>query len=437
VIPVSAGNGAGTTAFPDPPQGSPGEITAVARTLSNAADDLEGADGGLRGASGALASDWQGYAANAYHTCSEGLAQVAHAGAQTFRECAHAVSGYAAALDNVQSELRRLKALYDDAIRRQAAANSLSTRLDGAVTPTTKPADAHRLQTQATTANNQAVDAGTEADGYAGRATAALGHFKAAASGYEQTLNGVQPGQPSGPLGSPFSTTGHPGTGFGTPYVNFNLPGPTTGGSVPGGLNQFDGVIPVGNPWHSPIPGYGFYKDATTPEIVPDNDLTNLVLFLAPLAAGPAGDLGESALRQLAESMGFGVEGHAAVDAAEREAFDETLSKLRAAEGKSSRLSSILNRATQAGNQAAATTQVAQHETTARWADIALDAANRAGVLPQPAKDVLSEIIHRGWIYSSYTAATLRDLQSRLIAAGGTASRAAANAIGAILRSGR
>ncbi|HEY5430470.1 MAG TPA: hypothetical protein VIK04_15240, partial [Solirubrobacteraceae bacterium] len=201
--------------------------------------------------------------------------------------------------------------------------------------------------------------------------------------------------------------------------------------------NPYNGVIPVGNPWKSPIPGYGYYKDATTPEAVPTNDLTNLVLLLAPLAAGPAGDLEESALRQLAESMGLGTGGRAAVDAAERKAYDETLAELRAAEGKSTSLPELLKQAGQAGKSAAASTEVTQREVTAGWADVALDAADRAGVLPPGAKHVLSDVAHRGWAYTSYAAAQLGALQAKLIAAGGTAARIAANAIGAILRSGR
>jgi hypothetical protein len=113
------------------------------------------------------------------------------------------------------------------------------------------------------------------------------------------------------------------------------------------------------------------------------------------------------------------------------------LSGLRAAEGKSSSFPTILKRAAQAGDSAAAATQVAQRETTAKWADIALDAANRAGIVPSPAKEVLSEIANRGWAYSSYAAAQLAGLQAKLMASGGTAARLAANAIGAILRTGR
>ena len=430
----------GAAAFPDPPTGSPGEISACARTLANAADDLEHAEGGLRGAGSALASDWQGYAAAAYHSSSQGLAAVAGGGAQTFRECAQAVSGYATALDHAQPEIRRLKTLYDDALRRQAPAASLAGRLVGTITAHTKPAEVTKVQTQATTADGQATDAGIEASGYARQATTALTDFKQASARYAAVLNGQQPGHPGGPFGSPFSAAGHPGPGFGAPFDSFTLPGggsPTATGLVPGGLNAYAGVIPVGNPWSSPIPGYGYYKDATTPEAVPSNDLTNLVLLLAPLAAGPAGDLGESALRQLAESMGIGTGGRAAVDAAERKAFDETFAELRAAEGKSSSFPGILTRAEQAGRSAAATTEVGQREVTAGWVDVAIDAANRAGVLPAGAKEVLSDVAHRGWAYTSYAAAQLGAFQAKLIGAGGTAARVAANAIGAILRSGR
>ena len=102
---------------------------------------MEHVAGGLHGASSALESDWQGYAAAAYHSSSQGLAAVASGGAETFRRCAHAVSGYATALDHAQSEIRRLRTLYDDALRRQTAATNLAGWLVGTITPHTKPAD--------------------------------------------------------------------------------------------------------------------------------------------------------------------------------------------------------------------------------------------------------------------------------------------------------
>src|SRR6202035_1084994 len=120
---IPGGNpGGGGVAFPNPPTGSPGEITAIARSLSSAADDLERVGGGLRGASATLAQDWQGYAANAYHASSEGLATVAHGGAASFRDCAQALSGYSSALDHAQSEIHRLRGLYDAEVAAQASA---------------------------------------------------------------------------------------------------------------------------------------------------------------------------------------------------------------------------------------------------------------------------------------------------------------------------
>lgn len=110
-----SGGGPGSAAFPRPPRGSPGGIAAAARALSQAADDLDRADGGLHGASSMLASDWQRYAAAAYHASSDGLAVVARGGDETFRECARAVSGYGRALDRAPWEIRRLCVLCGDA----------------------------------------------------------------------------------------------------------------------------------------------------------------------------------------------------------------------------------------------------------------------------------------------------------------------------------
>ncbi len=169
--PGAAGPG---TPFPDPPKGDPGPITGAARSLGNAADDLESAEGGLHGANAELQADWQGYAANAYHGASSTLAHVARGASETFRECAHAVSGYAAALDQCQSEIKRLRHGWEKARQRQAANDALALKLVNSITPSTKPDDATRVNTQVTTASGQANDAGTEADHYALRANHAL-----------------------------------------------------------------------------------------------------------------------------------------------------------------------------------------------------------------------------------------------------------------------
>jgi uncharacterized protein YukE len=425
------GGGAGGTPFPDPPKGSPGEITAAARTLHTAADDLDRAHSGLNAAGSELEADWQGYAAAAYHSSSSTLASVARGGAETFRESAQAVTGYATALDHAQSEIRRLRQQWEDAQRRQTAADSLAGRLTGAVTSTTKPADANRLSHQASTCLGQAQDAGREADGYALRATTALNDFKRAAAGYQQTLEGYQPGHPGGPLGSPFSPLGHPGPGFGLPTSTFNLPG--TGGSSHS-LDPYTGVIPVGDPWHSPIPGYGVYKDATTPEAVPTNDLINLALLVGPIVSGPAVDLGAGALRSLAEQLGLGVGGRAAVDEARAKATQEAIDRLLDPHvPNSGSFAQGVPDAIDRGRVAAAIKQVEQADARAGYGELGLNAVDKTVGLPPGVKEGLTEILHRGPVYVGYFVARLTATRNGLLSVGTPAAQAAARAIAVIL----
>src|SRR6202012_2160370 len=85
-------SGPGNAAFPAPPKGDPGGIIGASRLLSRAAEALEHAEGGLHGANAELEADWQGYAAKAYHSSSNALAQIARGASETFRDCAQAVS---------------------------------------------------------------------------------------------------------------------------------------------------------------------------------------------------------------------------------------------------------------------------------------------------------------------------------------------------------
>jgi uncharacterized protein YukE len=166
----SGGPGAG---FPDPPKGSPGEIAAIARSFHDAAGQLDQCEHGLKGASAGLAGDWQAYAANAYQASTNGLATVARAAAETFRECGGSMSGYAKALAHAQSEIQRLRRLYDEAQTRQTNAATAASHLSTKLAAATKPADVHQLQCELTHASNQATGAADEASGYAGRAVQA------------------------------------------------------------------------------------------------------------------------------------------------------------------------------------------------------------------------------------------------------------------------
>jgi uncharacterized protein YukE len=304
---IAGGNPAGTAGvggFPDPPTGSPGDIAAIARALSGAADDLEHVDGGLRGASATLATDWQGYAAAAYHGASDGLASVARGGAESFRDCARAVSGYSGALEQAQSEIHRLRVLYDAAMAAEASAGSTVSGLQNKLASATKPAQISKLNTGISSAQSDAQNAAFDASGYARRASSTLDEFKHTQARYAQVLSGARLTPGGGPApGSPFvpfEPAGAPGPGFGVPL--------TAGAIFPGLLSSaYGGVIPVGNPWANPIPGYGRYEDDTTPEAVPTNDLANAVaLVAAPEAAGPVEDLLGSGARTLAERLGIG-----------------------------------------------------------------------------------------------------------------------------------
>jgi uncharacterized protein YukE len=426
------GGGPGSAAFPAAPQGSPGGIAAAARALSQAGDELDHTEAGLHGASSMLASDWQGYAAAAYHASSSGLASVARAGAETFRECAQAVSGYGRVLDHAQSEIRRLRVLYDDAKGRQAAASGLAGRLEGALLGATKQSDVTRLDTQVKTATGQGQDAGHEADGYALQASRVLSEFRAAEARYTAVLSGDRPGSPGTPFASPFSGAGSPGPGFGVPFNTFGPLG--TGSFVPAGLNAYNGVIPVGNPWSSPIPGYGVYLDATTPEAVPTDDLTDAILFIAPLFAGPAGDLGASALRQLAADLGIGAAGRAAVTDAGQEAIDRALADaFSSGATRYTRLSQIIRGALNEGNLARAEAEIEQGETRAAISDLALKIADAKDLLPSGVSDILSELAERGWVYKGYAIAKLVTVRDALLRLGTPAGRSAARALDGIL----
>jgi uncharacterized protein YukE len=434
MIPLAPGGGGagGAVPFPDPPKGDPGAIDGCANTLKRAAGELEHAETGLHGANGSLQSDWQGFAAQAYHAASTGLAAVARGGAETFRECASAVSRYGADLDHVQSELRGLKQLYDDALRRQAAANGLAGKLQTALGATTKPSEVSKLGTQIGNAQQQALDAGNEANGYARRAQDLVNGFKGKAQGYAATLSGQQPGH-LGPLGSPFSAPGTPGPGFGIPD-----PGGLFGGVNPDGLDPYRGVIPVGDPWNSYIPGYGYYMDATHGNATSPGDLTDLITFLAGgLAAGPLKDLGERALSTIAGGLGYGSAAAEGLSEAQIREATNALDELVAsgAARGSTPLRDLAPTAINDGRSlGAAKYAVDLHEVRATLSDVLVKIADSKVPLPAGASDIASELMHRGWVYSSYALARLGQLQHMLEASGSPAARAAASTIGTILR---
>jgi uncharacterized protein YukE len=437
VIPLAAGGGAGgAMPFPDPPKGDPGAISGCASVLQRAAGDLDHAEAGLHGANGSLQADWQGFAAQAYHAASSGLAAVTRGGAQTFRECASAVSRYGSDLDHVQSELRGLKRLYEDALRRQAAADGLAGRLQTALGSATKQSEISTLGTQIGNAQQQALDAVTEANGHARRAQNLVNDFKRKAQGYAAALSGQALGHP-GPLGSPFSAPGMPGAGFGIPN-----PGGLFPGVNPDGLDPYRGVIPVGDPWNSSIPGYGIYMDATHGNATSPDDLTDLITFFAGgLAAGPLKDLGERALSTVLGGLGYGSAAAEGLSAAQIREATNALDELVAsgAARGSTPLRDLAPTAIDDGRAlGAAKYAVDLHEVRATLGDLLLKVANSKVPLPPGASEIASEVMHRGWVYSSYALARLGQLQHALEASASPVAREAANAMGTILRaSGR
>ena len=366
-----------------------------------AAGQLDQCEYGLKGASASLTGDWQGYAANAYQASSNGLATVAKAAAETFRECGSAMAGYAKALEYAQSEIQRLRRLYDDAQTRQTAAATAATNLSTKLAGATKPAEVNQLQGELTRASNQATGAGDEASGYAGRAVQVLNEFHREESKYSQTLAGgrVGPGKniPAGsPFAAPYTGTGLPGLGFGVPVF------PGGFGVSPGGLDPYDGVIPVGDPWNSDIPGYGMYMDSITPEVVPTDDLTNAIMLIAaPEVAGPVEDLLAAGGRAAAERMGIGAIGRGAVDDAGQQAFDQVIARGSYKTGDPLNTAK-LREAYGAKRAAQIQTEVEQDATRSETADAFLDNLDKSELIPPGVKEAVSHAMTYGGVYRTY-----------------------------------
>jgi uncharacterized protein YukE len=420
--------------FPEVPQGDPGAISGCASTLRSAADDLEHAESGLHGASGSLQSDWQGFAAQAYHAASNGLAAVVGGGAETFRECASAVSKYGADLDHVQSQLRHLKQQYEDAVRRETGAEGLAGRLQGALAATTKQPEITKLGTQIGNAEQQAQDAVHEANGYALRAQGLVTEFKGKAQAYAATLNG-QDLRHGGPLGAPFSPPGTPGSGFGIPN-----PGGIFPGVNPDGLDAYTGVLPVGDPWNSFIPGYGIYMDATHGNLTSPDDLTNLIVTIATLGGGALlRDLAPAALRAIAAELGLGAAGREAAEESGQEVYEEIFGGARASGAtRSTSMTSIMKGAAGARDAKVIETELAQNEFRGKVLENLMDVAGRLGAaLPPGAKEIAGEVAARGWIYSSYLLGRGSQVASSLLRSPNPVMRAAGRLLGSMLGMGR
>jgi hypothetical protein len=429
VIPVDSGGGAGVGAFPDPPKGDPGQIANAGTRLSDLGGDLDDVEGGLRGASNEVALDWQGYAAGIYHGCSEQLSGIARGAAETFRDCAHAVSSYGRDLDDVQQKVKGLRTQYDDAVRRQQAAATQATGLSQQAGSATKPADATRLRQQAGDAARTAGDAVREANQYVTLATQAISDFKGKARGYASTLEGYEPGTPHGALAPPFIASGMPGPTFGFPGTR----NPLTGASP--SPTDLTGVARVGDPWNSPIPGYGTHMDATHGNLQSPDDLTNLILLLAAPVAGKAVEgLGGSALDWLTDK-GVSKAGQVAIDKIEQKV-------LEGGQNAGSKLSrgvkSILDRgADDPVDPPAAKTpaqlEAEEEELQKSIQGAAVDIADKAGALPDGVGDILHNLLDYGGVYRSFAVSKLIDIRNTLAGMSGSGARAGVKALNSIL----
>jgi hypothetical protein len=311
--------------------------------------------------------------------------------------------------------------------RAATALNGLASKLASA----TKPAAVQDLNSQISTAQTAGMNAATGATGYARLANAVLEEFRGAESRYAQVLSGatLTPGGRPAPGGPwvPFASAGSPGPGFGVPTA--------VAGVVPGVLpSLYGGTIPVGNPWSSPIPGYGVYKDATTPEAVPDGIITDGAMLAASFfAAGPLGDLGAGALRSLGEALGIGGAGSAAMTAAGRTAYAErVLGALETGETRSSSLAAVMREG--AGDRAAAEIQIEinQAQVRAKGLETLVNVAGKR--LPVGVPQIITELANRGWMYANWTVAKLVSAQSALIKIGTPTALAAGQVIGIILK---
>jgi uncharacterized protein YukE len=222
---------AGIEPFPQPPKGSPGEIRAAAQSLRVAAEDLQSAHGTLGMAAGLLGS-WEGQAAAAYHGCVQGLAKVIHGGVSSLHAVIGVVRGYASALDQAQSGIKRLEPAYNDAVRRARLQAGVLAGLNAAMPSATK-AERRRLVGLATGAESRAQGAVDEANGYARHATRLLQDFQREAGRQSTRLAPFDMQLYGGRLGAPI---GAPGPNFGAGTVD---------NGFANALAPFSGVIPV------------------------------------------------------------------------------------------------------------------------------------------------------------------------------------------------
>jgi hypothetical protein len=397
---VSAGG------FPEPPTGSPGGVRGAARAIGKAGAALEAVGFGLHGASGALAADWQGWAAASYQSCVTGLAQPLRIGADQFAECEAAISAYADSLERAQDEIKRLHALWVDAKAREAAAlsqyNALSMQLASA-----KPKEVDGIQSDLSNAASAASGASGEAAELVRKAQEELERFEQESQRHANVLSG------SDPFSSGALSLG-PGAGlFGgaASALSFGVP--------PSGLGHLNGVITVQHPTRTVAKGPGewllgggplggdykqeeYDRESTNipgdygnwwamingrhPDALEDdNSLINPV----GLAAGGVAGVGRTAITNTAKSIAKGV-GLSGVDDAARQAYKKAYDDVVAGHQHHQEMRETLIRARHAGEMAAANVRAEATERQAQIVEQALEQADRAGLpLPPGAKEFI------------------------------------------------
>jgi len=421
--------------FPEPPEGSPGGVRSAARSIGEAGRSFEAVAQGINAASGAIAADWQGWAAGSYMSCARGLATAISTGTDTFDACEEAISAYADALERAQDEIKRLRGLWIEAKEREAAAADLASSLAGQI-PGAKPSEVGGLESQITSANADEAAAGDDAASLVRRAYEVLDEFEREAEAQEGVLSGESQNPFDGGLGM-FGGgvgTGLLGPGFGIP---------------PGGLGLFGGVISVEHPTNraakgpgewilggfgdqykteetayesTNIPGYTAYwseLNGRSPDaLLEDHSLINPVYLLSGGLAGRGAAAVRSAAARIAGGSSMTGRGEA-VAAAAAQAERETAAILGL--GAPTRNAEAAIKAS--GRNAAAAKQLEIDGAQAAEIKNALDLASKAGVpLPPGAADVASAAIQTQAATRFYLEAQLLRAQAWLEAHNSTLS---------------
>ena len=233
------------------------------------------------------------------------------------------------------------------------------------------------------------------------------------------------PGGPTFGLGPGVS----PGVGSGLP--------PGTGGSgfgVPvGGLSPYRGVIPVGDPWNSEIPGFGAYWDSQHP-VEEVDDLTNVVM----LGAGGVAAVGVKTLGQAARAIAMGAGERLGITGGRAVATRAGQQAFRKRYGEFDRMSTSIRDRVVAGRHAQRDAivkkQIELQEARSNTIQRAAEVAEKLGVkLPPGTKEALGHVTRFPDEYRYYVLAKLLRVQQALESRGASA---AARALERLIESG-